>query len=228
MKGRNPGRAIAKVPPELSGAAAVTLAGWQAEPSKAPLLRAPIIANVGSSAPCRARYQDVSCLPTSLLEARRHELSSLGADQPERLPHELDGLRLLASCSYRSVMPSEWADLPASDAAARVKIGIETDRGPNAGTSPITRASGTKKTVLARHVRNDRLGDAVHQWVLGALRGSPGARAYYDAMRARNIGHHAALRQLGNRLVGILHGCLKTRAAYNESKAWAHHSPSSF
>jgi hypothetical protein len=126
-----------------------------------------------------------------------------------------------------SVMPSEWADLPASDAAARVKIGIETDRGPNAGTSPITRASGTKKTVLARHVRNDRLGDAVHQWVLGALRGSPGARAYYDAMRARNIGHHAALRQLGNRLVGILHGCLKTRAAYNESKAWAHHSPSS-
>ncbi len=96
-----------------------------------------------------------------------------------------------------------------------------------AGTSPITRASGTKKTVLARHVRNDRLGDAVHLWALGALRGSPGARAYYDAIRARNIGHHAALRQLGNRLVGILHGCLKTRAAYNESKAWAHHSPSS-
>jgi Transposase/Transposase IS116/IS110/IS902 family len=74
-----------------------------------------------------------------------------------------------------------------------------------AGTSPITRASGTKKTVLARHVRNDRLGDAVHQWAFGALRGSPGARAYYDAMRARNIGHHAALRQLGNRLVGVLH-----------------------
>jgi hypothetical protein len=45
-----------------------------------------------------------------------------------------------------------------------------------AGTSPITRASGTKKTVLARHVHNDRLSDAVHQWALGALRGSPGAR----------------------------------------------------
>jgi hypothetical protein len=96
-----------------------------------------------------------------------------------------------------------------------------------AGTSPITRASGTKKTVLARHVHNDRLSDAVHQWALGALRGSPGARAYYNAMRARKIGHHAALRQLGNRLVGILHGCLKTLAAYNESKAWPHHTPSS-
>jgi hypothetical protein len=96
-----------------------------------------------------------------------------------------------------------------------------------AGTSPIIRASGTKKTVLARHVRNDRLGDAVHQWALGALRGSPGARAYYDAMRARNIGHHAALRQLGNRLVGILHGFLKTRTDYNENRAWAHHSATS-
>jgi transposase len=96
-----------------------------------------------------------------------------------------------------------------------------------AGTSPITRASGTKKTVLARHVRNDRLGDAVHQWALGALRGSPGARAYYDAMRARNIGHHAALRQLGNRLVGILHGCLKTRTDYDENRAWAHHNATS-
>jgi hypothetical protein len=93
-----------------------------------------------------------------------------------------------------------------------------------AGTSPITRASGTKKTVLARHVHNDRLSDAVHQWALGALRGSPGARAYHDAMRARKIGHHAALRQLGNRLVGILHGCLKTRTIYDETKAWAHHS----
>lgn len=93
-----------------------------------------------------------------------------------------------------------------------------------AGTSPVTRASGTKRTVLARHVHNDRLSDAVHQWALCALRGSPGARAYYDAMRARKIGHHAALRQLGNRLVGILHGCLKTRSIYDEHKAWAHHS----
>lgn len=33
-----------------------------------------------------------------------------------------------------------------------------------AGTSPITRASGTKRTVLARQVHNDRLSDAVHQW----------------------------------------------------------------
>ena len=56
-------------------------------------------------------------------------------------------------------------------------------------------------------------------------RGSPGARAYYDTLRARGIGHHAALRQLGNRLVGILHGCLKTGTLYDEHTAWAHHTP---
>ena len=94
-----------------------------------------------------------------------------------------------------------------------------------AGTSPITRASGTKKVVLARYARNDRLGDAVQRWAFGAMRGSPGARAYYDAIRARKIGHHAALRQLANRLVGILHGCLKTRILYDESTAWAHWIP---
>ncbi|GJF01945.1 hypothetical protein PSD17_09090 [Pseudonocardia sp. D17] len=62
----------------------------------------------------------------------------------------------------------------------------------------------------------------MHQWAFCALTNSPGARAYYDELRSRKVGHHAALRQLGNRLVGILHGCLKTRTTYNETTAWAH------
>jgi transposase len=93
-----------------------------------------------------------------------------------------------------------------------------------ASTSPITRASGTKRTVLARYARNTRLADALQQWALSSLRGSPGARAYYDQLRARNISHQAALRRLANRHVGILHGCLKTRTLYNENTAWAHHN----
>ena len=91
-----------------------------------------------------------------------------------------------------------------------------------AGTSPITRASGRRHLVLARYARNRRLADAVHQWAFCALSASPGARAYYDELRDRNVGHHAALRQLGNRLVGVLHGCLKTRTRYDETTAWAH------
>jgi transposase len=93
-----------------------------------------------------------------------------------------------------------------------------------AGTSPITRASGTRRIVLARYTRNRRLGDALHQWAFCSLRGSPGARTYYQALRSRGIGHQAALRQLSNRLVGILHGCLKTGTVYNEHTAWSHHS----
>jgi transposase len=89
-----------------------------------------------------------------------------------------------------------------------------------AGTSPITRASGTRRVVLARYARNKHLADATHQWAFCALTASPGARAYYDDLRARGVGHHAALRQLANRLVGILHGCLKTRTTYRENIAW--------
>jgi hypothetical protein len=89
-----------------------------------------------------------------------------------------------------------------------------------AGTSPITRASGTRRIVLARYTRNRHLADATHQWAFCALTASPGARAYYDTLRVRGTGHHAALRQLGNRLVGILHGCLKTRTPYDEHTAW--------
>jgi len=91
-----------------------------------------------------------------------------------------------------------------------------------AGTSPVTRASGKKKVVLARYVRNRRLADALYQQAFCALGASPGARAYYDALRARGAGHGAALRQLGNRLVGVLHGCLKTRTPYDEATAWSH------
>ncbi|WP_420753496.1 transposase [Rhodococcus sp. O3] len=93
-----------------------------------------------------------------------------------------------------------------------------------AGTSPITRASGKKKVVAARFVHNDRIVDALNSQAFSALQASPGARAYYDKQRDRGLGHGPALRQLANRLVGILHGCLKTRTCYDETAAWAHHA----
>jgi hypothetical protein len=91
-----------------------------------------------------------------------------------------------------------------------------------AATSPITRASGRKTTVIARFVHNDRLVDALGAQAFSALNASPGARACYDDLRARGIGHRDALRRLANRLVGILHGCLKTRTLYDEATAWGH------
>jgi len=89
-----------------------------------------------------------------------------------------------------------------------------------AGTAPITKASGTRKVVLARVARNRRLADACYQWAFSSLVSSPGARARYDSLRARGQTHHQALRALGNRLVGILHGCLTNRQTYREDVAW--------
>jgi Transposase/Transposase IS116/IS110/IS902 family len=91
-----------------------------------------------------------------------------------------------------------------------------------AATSPITRASGKEKVVAARFVHNDRLVDALRAQAFAALNASPGARAFYDAQRAKGLEHNDALRRLASRLAGILHGCLKTRALYDEATAWGH------
>jgi hypothetical protein len=89
-----------------------------------------------------------------------------------------------------------------------------TVRKTYAGTAPITRASGTRKVVLARLARNKRLSDACYLWAFSALTRSQGARASYDQLRARGATHHQALRALANRLVGILHGCLRHHSTY--------------
>ncbi|MFD3937119.1 IS110 family transposase [Streptomyces sp. NPDC058611] len=120
---------------------------------------------------------------------------------------EITGARVLA----------EFGDAPARYASAKARKNY-------AGTSPITRASGKSHHVQARYVRNNRLTDALQTQAFSALRASPGARRYYDKQRAREVGYNPALRQVGNRLVGILHGCLKTRTLYDEATAWSHHA----
>jgi hypothetical protein len=107
----------------------------------------------------------------------------------------------------------EFGDAPERYASAK-------SRKNYAGTSPITRASGTRRVVLARFARNRRIADATYLWAFGALTKSPGARALYDRHRAAGDSHHQALRALANRLVGIFHGCLVTQTLYDEDIAW--------
>jgi hypothetical protein len=109
---------------------------------------------------------------------------------------------------------AEMGDDPTRYADARARKNY-------AGMAPITKASGTKRVVLARYARNRRLADALYQQALSALTASPGARACYDRHRATGATHHQALRTLANRLVGILHGCLRHHRPYNEDTAWA-------
>lgn len=109
----------------------------------------------------------------------------------------------------------EFGDDPSRYAGAKARKNY-------AATSPVTRASGKKKVVAARFIHNDRLLDAVMAWAFSSLIASPGARAFYGELRAKGIEHNDALRRLANRLVGILHGCLKTRTRYDEATAWSH------
>jgi transposase len=117
-------------------------------------------------------------------------------------------------------VPGEFGDDPNRYTHAKARKNY-------AATSPITRASGKKKVVAARFTHNDRLIDALMTWAFASLSTSPGARAYYDELRARGIEHNDALRRLANRLTGILHGCLKTRTPYDEATAWSHREKAS-
>lgn len=100
------------------------------------------------------------------------------------------------------------------------RYGDAKSRRNYAGTSPVTRASGKSRVVLARHARNQRLAEAMDQWAFSSMLRSPGARAYYDQLRARDKTHRKALRQLANRWVGILHICLERGCLYDEQIAW--------
>jgi len=104
----------------------------------------------------------------------------------------------------------------------RTRFASPQSRKNYAGTSPITRASGRSRIVLARYARNRRLADALQQWAFCSLTQSPGARAYYDQVRRRGKTHQQALRQLANRWTGILHTCLDRAQLYDENIAWAH------
>ncbi|WP_256092834.1 transposase [Micromonospora aurantiaca (nom. illeg.)] len=110
---------------------------------------------------------------------------------------------------------AEFGDAPGRYADAKARKNY-------AGTAPITRQSGKSRTVHARIVHNARLVDALHTQAGAAILHDPAVRAYYDELRARDIGYNAALRQVGNRLVGILHGCLKTATHYDQATAWSH------
>jgi hypothetical protein len=159
---------------------------------------------------------------TAVIAARNAQITVMEAQVVDHFGRHPDAERYRSQPGLGDVLAArvlaEFGDDPDRYAGAR-------SRKNYAGTSPITRASGKKQVVLARYARNHRLADALHQQAFCALTASPGARGYDDTLRARGIGHHAALRQLGNRLVGILHGCLKTSTTYNEQTAWTHHTP---
>lgn len=169
--------------------------------------------------------------PELVEEAFGHQVGSLVAVL-RKLKKQIDELRSELERSFEGHPDAEIiTSLPglSSVLGARVLAEFGDDRTryvdararrSYAGTAPITRASGTRKVVLARVARNKRLADACNGWAFSSLTTSPGARAFYNRHRASGKTHHQALRALGNRWVGILHGCLEHRETYREDLGW--------
>jgi hypothetical protein len=139
---------------------------------------------------------------------RRHPDAAVYLSQPGI--GDVTGARILG----------EYGDAPGRYASAKARKNY-------AGTSPLTIQSGKKKTVHSRYIRNRHLIDALHAQAMSALNASPGARAYYDELRERQYEHEDALRRVAGRLTGILHGCLKNGAGYDEATAWGHRTAAS-
>lgn len=189
-------------------------------PAKAASIQAVLRAeHLGQPAVVTAAYAATTRAAAAVLTVLHEQIKALQGQVDARFGRHPDAEIILSQPGLGPVLGArvlaEFGDDPDRYADAKRRKNY-------AGTSPITRASGKKTAVLARFVHNDRLIDALMTQAFSALNASPGARAYYDQLRARGAQHNAALRQLANRLVGILHGCLKTHTLYDEATAWSH------
>ncbi|WP_425824954.1 IS110 family transposase [Streptomyces fractus] len=89
-----------------------------------------------------------------------------------------------------------------------------------AGSAPVTRASGKKRHVGRRFVKNDRLIHAGYLWAFAAITASPGAQAHYRRRREHGDWHASAQRNLFNRMLGQLYHCLQQNIPFDEQHAF--------
>jgi transposase len=167
-------------------------------------------------------FSQITKATVGVISELNHQIAQLEAALGERFRQHPDAAIILSLPGLGDTLGArvlgEFGDAPDRYADAK-------SRRNYAGTSPLTIASGKKRAVVSRHVRNRRLYDAIHRWAFCSLTASPGCRAFYDQRRALGDYHHQALRALGNHLVGFLHGCLRHQTAYREEIAWGQHQP---
>ena len=191
-------------------------------PAKAAAIRDALrTEHLGQSEPVNAAYAATVRALVAVLQTLNTEIKTLEGQVETHFGQHPDAEIYLSQPGIGVVL---GARVLAEFGDAKGRYADAKSRKNYAGTSPITRQSGKSKTIHARFVHNDRLVDALHMQAGAAILHDPGSRAYYDELRAREIGHNPALRQVANRLVGILHGCLKTGTHYDRATAWSHRS----
>lgn len=176
---------------------------------RAPQLAAPPLVVEAQAANTTALTAVIATLNEQIARLEAELVEAFGRHPDAEILRSLPGLGDILGARVLA----EFGDAPDRYVDARARRNY-------AGTSPVTRASGTSRAVVARLARNRRLADATYQWVLCALTRSPGARAYYDHHDPGPHTSKTARRKLANRLVGVLHGCLTHRALYDEDLAW--------
>jgi transposase len=172
---------------------------------------------LAAAAPIEAAYREVVTVLVAMLRCFNQQVAAVEEQLAARFGAHPDAAIVRSQPGLGVVLGArvlgEFGDDPHRYATAKGRKAF-------AGTAPVTRSSGLRTVVVARAACNQRLVDACYLWAFAALTASPGARRCYDAHRARGATHHQALRALGNRLVGILHGCLARRVGYDEAVAW--------
>jgi transposase len=97
-----------------------------------------------------------------------------------------------------------------------------------AGTAPVTRTSGTARSVHVRRACIRPLRETLWQFAFASLRQCGWARAYYDRARQRGKKHAEAVRMLGNVWLRIIIALRRTSQRYNEAvflRARSRHIP---
>ena len=104
------------------------------------------------------------------------------------------------------------------------EIGDNRDRYPDAdglqgeaGTCPVTRASGQSRVVTMRYACRRPFRETMHHFAFCSLRQSPWARAFYDRRRTAGDGNAAALRGLADKWLKIIHRLWKDHVPYDEN-----------
>ncbi|WP_406483824.1 IS110 family transposase [Streptomyces microflavus] len=118
--------------------------------------------------------------------------------------------------SFPGIGPGVGARLLAEIGDDRTRFATAGGLKAYAGAAPITRASGKRKYVGRRFVKNNRLNHAGYLWAFSTLTHSEGANAHYRKRREHGDWHAQALRHLFNRMLGQLYHCLQTRVPFDE------------
>lgn len=108
--------------------------------------------------------------------------------------------------------------------ALLAKLGDDRQRFPEvavlqavAGTCPITRRSGSYKSVLFRRACDHEFRYIVHQWAQKVILSTPWAKTYFAQLRRRGIPQNDATRRLANRLLAILWSLWRNKSDYDET-----------